>query len=330
MASGLNRFLSGIAYSVGAQRPIDLLSQTEGVAEDVLCGLRQRGLQHYYEEVRSIPEVCIATALETLRSVSLSPHQIDIILLATSNANWINSLDDETALFSTFRDAGFTRTRLIGISLQACSAFGEAVRIAAELVSGENAEAKVLVILFGRKETSSRLGPAATTVYSDGAASCLVSARRYGFEICASESLFNIHLGAMGRLGNFDQFTGGVQDLTAICRRVYEKAGTCPERTCVLFGTNGSLVHLRVMANAARIAVERVYTRDVGRFAHVYSCDNLISLKNYSDENTLVPGSEYLLLGWSPHIVSAAILRYVESDGTSSLNPAVQGTCSRD
>ena len=118
----------------------------------------------------------------------------------------------------------------------------------------------------------------------------------------------------MGRLGNFEQFTGGVQDLGAICKRVYEKSGTGPEHICALFGTNGSLVHLRVMANAAKVAADRVYNHDVGRFAHVYSCDNLISLKNYSAENTLVPGSEYLLLGWSPHIVSAVILRYVEAN----------------
>jgi len=40
----------------------------------------------------------------------------------------------------------------------------------------------------------------------------------------------------------------------------------------------------------------------------VYSCDNLISLKNFSCEKKLTPGSYYLLLGWSPHIASAVVL----------------------
>jgi 3-oxoacyl-[acyl-carrier-protein] synthase III len=312
MENRTNRFLSGIAYSVGIRRDIETLSETDGVSAEILADLKQRGLRQYYEEERSIPVACMSSALDTLKSVSLAPEEIDIILLATSNAHWVNTLDEETALFAAFREAGFSRTRLIGVSLQACSAFGESARIAADLIGSENSTTKVLVILFGRKETPSRLGPAATTVYSDGAASCIVWNEPTGFEIVASESLFNITLGAMGRLGNFDQFVGGVQDLGDICKRVYEKAGTSPENVRTLFCTNGSLVHLRVMANAAKIPIDRVYGEDVARFAHVYSCDNLISLKNYASENKLQPGDQYLLLGWSPHVVSAAILRYAK------------------
>lgn len=312
MKNTAERFLSAIAYSVGQSREIEALHESEGISSIAVADLKERGISRYCEEARSIPESCISSALETLRSASLSPRQIDIVLLATSNASWVNTLDDETALFTVFRDAGFNRTRLIGISLQACSAFGESARIAADLVV-EDSTTKVLLILFGRKETPSRLGPAATTVYSDGVASCIVGSEQGGFAIAASESLFNIQLGAMGRLGNFDQFVGGVQDLGEICKRVYKKAGIGPESIRALFCTNGSLVHARVMANAAQIPLERVYTKDIARFAHVYSCDNLISLKNYATENRLSRGDQYLLMGWSPHVVSAAILRYVGS-----------------
>lgn len=311
MVKSANRFLSGVAYSVGTPCPIESLRESEGISPEILNDLKGRGLRSFYQDSRTIPEMCMSTAEETLKLAGLRPEEIDLILLATSNADWVNTLDAETDLFSIFRKSGFIRTRLIGLSLQACSAFGEAARIAADLTAGQNPAKNVLVILFGRKETPSRLGPAASTVYSDGAASCIVSADKGNFEICASESLFNIHLGAMGRLGNFDQFVGGVQDITEISRGVLEKAGIQPEDISALFCTNGSLVHLRVMANAAKVALDRVYSEDVARFAHVYSCDNLISLKNYSSEKTLAPGSYYLLLGWSPHIVSAAVLRYV-------------------
>lgn len=311
MANGESRFLSGIAYSVGAQHAIDDLAVIEGVAPAVLDDLKQRGLKHFYQDERTIPEMCMATAAETLKNSGLSPNEIDLVLIATSNADWINTLDAETALFTVFRQGGFISTRLIGLSLQACSAFGEALRIAEDFIGGRSKAKRVLAIFFGRKETPSRLGPAASTVYSDGAASCIVSAEKGGFEICATESIFNIHLGAMGRLGNFDQFVGGVQDLGEISKRVYEQAGIESSDIATLFCTNGSLVHLRVMSNAAKIPRERVYGEDVARFAHVYSCDNLISLKNYSCEKELTPGSYYLLLGWSPHIASAVVLRHV-------------------
>jgi 3-oxoacyl-[acyl-carrier-protein] synthase-3 len=319
MVKGTNCFLSGVAYSVGTPQSIESLREIEDISEEVLKDLKERGLRNFYQDSRTIPEMCISTAEETLKLTGLKHEEIDVILLATSNAAWVNTLDAETDLFSVFRKSGFVRTRLIGLALQACSAFGEAARIAADLISGQNPAKNVLIILFGRKETPSRIGPAASTIYSDGAASCIVSANHGSFEICASESVFNIHLGAMGRLGNLDQFVGGVQDITGISKNVLEKAGLQPQDISVLFCTNGSLVHLRVMGNAAKIAPERVYNEDVARFAHVYSCDNLISLKNYSMEKTLAPDSYYLLLGWSPHIVSAAILRYVGDYGSMEI-----------
>lgn len=312
MTNGAQRFLSAIAYSVGKRRPIDVLQQTEGITAEVLADLKQRGLAEFCQDTRGIPQICLETALKTLKAAALMPQQVDAIVLATSNANWINTLDAETKLFSIFQEGGFEKTRFIGLSLQACSAFGEAASVASGLVGPPNDATRVLVILFGRRETSTRLGPAATTVYSDGAASCIISAEKGDFEVCASESLFNINLGAMGRLGNFDQFLGGVQDLTELSTKVFDKAGIAPNDIVAVFCTNGSLVHLRVMANAAKVPVERVYAKDVAKFAHVYSCDNLISLQNYASENKLANGGYYLLLGWSPHIVSAAILRYVK------------------
>lgn len=315
MVKAVNCFLSGAAYSMGTLQPIENLMEIEGISAEVLNELKGRGLRNFYQDSRSIPEMCMSTAEETLRLTAVEPEEVDVILLATSNADWVNTLDAETHLFSVFRKSGFIRTRLIGLSLQACSAFGEAARIASDLATGQNPAKNVLIIHFGRKETPSRLGPAASTVYSDGAASCMVSASQMSadhgsFEICASESIFNIHLGAMGRLGNMDQFVGGVHDITEISKRVLQKTGIQPQDISTLFCTNGSLVHLRVMANAAQVAPDKVYNKDVARFAHVYSCDNLISLKNYSEEMPLTPGSHYLLLEWSPHVVSAAVLRY--------------------
>src|SRR5215469_6742302 len=287
MTNGAKRFLSAIAYSVGNHRPIDVLQELEGITPEAVAGLKERGLVEFCHDTRNIPQMCLDTALKTLKSAELTPQQVDAIVLATSNANWINTLDAETTLFSVFQRGGFDKTRFIGLSLQACSAFGEAASIAGGLIGSPKGPVRVLVILFGSRETSTRLGPAATTIYSDGAASCIISAEKGDFEICASESLFNINLGAMGRLGNFDQFLGGVQDLAELSTKVFDKTGITPDAISAAFCTNGSLVHLRVMSNAAKVPIDRVYTKDVPRFAHVYSCDNLISLQNYVTENKL-------------------------------------------
>ena len=106
--------------------------------------------------------------------------------------------DDETPLFTALHGAGFTKTRIIGLTLQACSACGEAFQIACDLIN--DPAKKALVIVFGKKKTN-RLGPQANTIFSDGAASCIISSDSGEFEICAIESMINTYLGSIACTG---------------------------------------------------------------------------------------------------------------------------------
>lgn len=306
--NGASRFLSGLAYTLGNIKPIDTLAGVDSVSLELLNTLKSRGLKNFCEDNRTIPEMCLASALQTLQATSLTPEQIHAVVFTSSNSDGLIADDDETALFSALHAAGFVKTRIIGLTLQACSACGEALQIACDLIN--DPAKKALVIVFGKKRAN-RVGPQANTVFSDGAASCIVSSASGDFEICAIESMINTYLGSMGRTGNVAQTHGGLLDLRELSRKVCEKSGVKPKMMRAFFGTNASLGHLNFMAQAAGMPLDKVYQDDLPEYGHLHSCDNLVSLKNYSSKHALAPGDHVMLAAWSSHVLSAAVLRYV-------------------
>lgn len=306
--NGANRFLSGLAYSVGDIKPIDTLAEGDNANVELLDTLKSRGLKNFCEDTRTIPEMCMASAMQTLRLTNLTPAQIHAVVFTSSNSDGLVADDDETALFAALHANGFAKTRIIGLTLQACSACGEALQIACDLI--DDPAKKALVIVFGKKRAN-RLGPQANTIFSDGAASCIVSSGSGEFEICAIESMINTFLGSMGRSGNIAQTHGGLLDLRELSKKVCAKSGVQAKAMRAFFGTNASLGHLNFMAQAAGMPLDRVYEDDVAAYGHLHSCDNLISLKNYSTKHTLAPNDHVMLTAWSSHVVSAAVLRYV-------------------
>jgi hypothetical protein len=77
-------------------------------------------------------------------------------------------------------------------------------------------------------------------------------------------------------------------------------------------GTNGSLLYLQMIGLAAGVPGTRVYKGDLARYAHVFGCDNLISLHSHIEETGFSAGQYALLVAWAPYVVGACLLRYVE------------------
>lgn len=307
--SGSSRFLSHIAYTVGTGKPIEALSEKEDLTTETIEQLRKNGLDQWREDERTIPEMCLASAAETLRSASLPSTDVRTMVLASSNSDAMVSDDDETDLFASLHEAGFERARILGLTLQSCSASGEALALASDLASGGSND--VLVVVFAQRKKMSRLGPQGNLIFSDGAVSCLVSTKPGDFEICATESITNTHLGSLGRAGSMVQFQGGVRELAEVSKKVLDKVGAKPKDIRAFFGTNAGVNQLKLMAQAARVPLDRVFYDDVPKNGHLHSCDGLISLKNYSMQHELTSGDLFLLLSWSPHVFCASLLRFV-------------------
>ena len=171
MIGSLGSFLRGFAFTVGKTRRLEELESAGEINSEEMEIFRQRGLERYCDDDRSVPEACIATVLLTLEKSSLAPSQIDAVVFANSSSSWTST--EEKDLLTAFAEAGFDRKTILGLHMQACSALNCALRIATDMLGQSTAE-NVLVVVFGRaKGPGERLGPA--TVFSDGAASCVVS-----------------------------------------------------------------------------------------------------------------------------------------------------------
>jgi 3-oxoacyl-[acyl-carrier-protein] synthase III len=303
-------FVSGLAYSVGEIKPIEALGPVEGVGEGILKTLRLNGLEHYCDESRSLSAMCLSSAAATLSRLSLDAKDISAVVLANSNSDAIVCDEDETTFFTDLHNAGFLRARVVGLALQSCSACGDALSIASGLVGGQSTDTRVLVIVFCRRKKMSRLGPQGNLVFSDGAVSCVVSAEHGDFEIRASESLTNTALGMLSRSGSMTHLQVGARELSNLSKSLSGQSGVQPSAVRAFFGINAGVSHLRVMAQAAGVPLNKVYYDDVQRYGHVHSCDSLISLSNYAEMNVLSNEDSFMLMSWSPHIVCGSILRY--------------------
>ena len=103
----------------------------------------------------------------------------------------------------------------------------------------------------------------------------------------------------------------GLLDLSEISERVLGDAGVSPPEIRALFGTSGSLMYLNLMAEATQVPLERVYKEGLATYGHVHACDNFIGLKDYFETKRPQGGDHYMMMGWSPYVVSASVVRVV-------------------
>lgn len=303
--------IASIAYSLGEVKTVASLEANEGIAPSVISSLKDRGLHHYCEDDRSISQMCVASIRETMASSQLAPDDIDAIVIGPSMAYW--NLDEEHALLTALNSAGFSKSQIIGVTMQACSVVASALQIARDFVNRGGRQRRVLVVVFGQRVEGDRIAPQATTLFSDGAVSCIVSRDRGNFEILATDSITDTTLATMEWSSeNFPKyFQAGVALLRKVIVSVYSQVGVKAENVAAAIGTNGSTVYLQMIGLAAGLPPAKVHKTDLARYAHVYGCDNLIGLHNRNEEAPFSAGQYVLLVAWAPLTVSACLLRCV-------------------
>lgn len=304
-------YLSAAAYSVGNICQISELRQRENVDDDVIASLEKNGLAQFCEDDRTTAQMCLASVKETLERADLQPADIDAIVFGASIADW--NLEEEFSFLSALHDAGFRKSRIIGVSMQACSVISSTLQLAGDLVTSERGQKRVLVIVFGRNTVGSRVAPQSTTLFSDGAASCLVTKDRGEFAILASESLTDPYVTTMKwTADNFPEYLqSGVTSMREVIGNVYAQAKLTAKDISMAFGTNGSYMYLSMIGLAAGLPAPKVRKVTVSKYAHVFGCDNLVTLRDHIDDTAISPGTNFLLVSWAPYVVGASVLRYV-------------------
>jgi 3-oxoacyl-[acyl-carrier-protein] synthase III len=267
-------FLHSFAFSVGAPRSIESLWREGALSADAYEDCIDRGITRFCEADRT---------LDALRS---------------------------DAIGSTLSMAGMTAGDVSHLELRAqdCAALAAGVEAAAERISSGAAQ-HVLLVLTGHVPTGmSRYSPELGTVFGDGAAACIVSSRRAGFELLAVESLER-QGPQQPRQPSGEQLLEDFQRLQNLLRASYECADLAPVDLTAIFGTHGSRIYLDLMAEAAGVAYERAYAGAMQEFGHVLACDNLIALSHFLRYTKPGQNRVFGLIGWSPWSAGVILLR---------------------
>jgi hypothetical protein len=296
--------VSGITYSVGKPRNISELVASEGADSKIVTMLEARGLQRFCEEARPMDEVLWEVASVSLESSGNTVRDVDGILI-------VNSPINEEVLVKTLNIAGFERAWLLGLSFQDCCGAEGALRLAGDLVQGTGRSKNLLILLYGKVGLDEkRVGWNGETVFSDGAAACVVSSRGAGFQILASEVLTSPKLLWLRDVGAHKQYLEQcLSSLSSVCNQALRNAGIGADQVECVFATNGSRSYHNIIATAVGVPNNKIYSGDLPALGHVFSCDGLIGLKNYTSQQECRSGECYMLVSWSPYVMSAAVLR---------------------
>jgi 3-oxoacyl-[acyl-carrier-protein] synthase-3 len=303
--------ISSICYSLGQVRPISALLDLGLADQGALDALAAKGLRNFCEDSRSTGHMCTSCVEESLSESGLRAADIDAVVIGPSQVEW--NLKDEQDLLSALASIGISRAKIYGISMQACSVGNAALDLARILIVGSSKVRNVLVIIFGRSHDGNRLGPSASTLYSDGSASCIVSADFGVLKIIACASVTDLELAGMEQLeANFKRYLqSGMVSLNQVCKEVYSQAQVAPPDIAAVFGTNGSNVYLQMIGFASGVAANRVWKENLSRYAHVYGCDGLIGLRDRMLQQDFGSGEYVMSVAWAPNVASACLLRRV-------------------
>jgi 3-oxoacyl-[acyl-carrier-protein] synthase III len=307
----MKSFISGVAYRAGDKVPVEELFESTPEGGAALSFYSARGLKYFRRQAGSTHSMSFESIAESLRKSATAPGSIGTVLVDLDT--WHASEEDRLQILEALHRAGLEDVPVIGVGLQTCSASATALDLADRLVRTDDRGRAVLVLVCARAQPGmGRVDDLRKTILSDGVAACIVAAQRGDFQILSTESRTTLATVREKTAGGNSAISliASYDDLASLASSWCERAEVDPEAIDCLFCTNGSTVYTNIIATAALKDDARVYTDDVANFGHISSCDNLVSLATYEERNRYVRGRNYMLIGWSPYVVSGAVLRY--------------------
>lgn len=304
-------YLDGISFRVGRIASIEELFGTTPADKVERDFFLARGLRNFCIQDRPLGTMCTEVVRESLEKCSLSPDDVGAVVV--DSEQWHCTSEDRIQLLESLQGAGFEQVPVLGLELQTCSGVLTGIDIADRLVRAGHEQRPTLVLVCGRAAPGSkRADVRRATVWSDGVAACVVSARPGRFSIVASAAHTNLSMVRSGVAGE-KAAVSVVRSHANICkvsRKLYEVAGVKGSDIDALLCTNGNLMYATFAGRATGVEQARIFTENIPIYGHVFSCDHLINLATYEKFRSFEKGGRYLLVGWSPYVFAGLLLSY--------------------
>jgi 3-oxoacyl-[acyl-carrier-protein] synthase III len=312
-------FIQGPAFSAGQPQPLEYFLESGVLTRSSYEDCCDRNVTAICVDNRPLSQTCAAAITQTLRSAGLHAKEVDCVIVVLSTPTR-PGCQEEYDLIDLHRIG--LHCKVVTLDIHDCTAVSVGVKVAIEHIQ-RDAMKNILLLLVGHTPTgmnrhSSQLG----TIFGDGAATCIISAARSGFEVAAVGTYGNPNIpsAAKSKDGYGEQLLQSFEKLRELVRLTLEQANSAPDAVRAVFGTHGGQIYFELMAEAADLSYEKVYSRAMQGYGHIYSCDNIIALADFLNHHGPCDDRVFCLIGWGPRGAGVVILREVGAMQTSDLN----------
>ncbi|MGV9245847.1 3-oxoacyl-ACP synthase [Streptomyces sp. NPDC003710] len=263
---------------------------------------RTWGWGSYFRTRRSTVELAVASGNATLEASGAARASVDGLIVCTSS--FPSSVDDHAGfLGAVLNGLGLPGVSFAcGMTLNRCNNLLAALHVATSLVRA-GSRRRVLVVTADRiADEAARLEKFA--LFSDGAASCLVSADEGpdGFAVLASASAQDADV-----LGLRDQIDSRLA--VAVNEELERATGIPPEKITALLPANLVRPLVTMKERQAGFTTAQMRTGNIERLGHCFAADPLINLVDLVASGEGEPDGLYLLASSVPGARHGVLLR---------------------
>lgn len=304
--------LSAIGISTGNSRRVADLADSEPSSRPGIERLLANGFEAYIETDRNTAEMAFEAITDTLRA-GVVPKHLDAVIFATESW-WDPSptpprseLRMRDAFLCALIDAGLVNPQIYGNWMSACGNSLMSIRLAAGLVTA-GLNSNVLVVLSDRVEPGGcRLMRRGLAIYSDLAATCVVSSGGPGFRLGPMVTQPALAL-SMDR-SDFTQRAQYVMKALASLKAALARSTLAPLSSYKMILTdNLSAEYVLLLGECLSIAPDRLIAPTRPAVAHAFSADWLLSLREMAAQGRIEAGDRIGILNTSNSVFTFAEL----------------------
>ncbi|MBF9128543.1 hypothetical protein I0C86_06000 [Plantactinospora sp. S1510] len=297
-------YASRLSYVLG--EPVPIGDTTDPEVRDELDNLCEQGIRHHLVDERPVAELAVAAARPVVEGLSGSP--VDMLVYCTDTPTTEPVARQMRQVQS---ELGLVDTPAVLISSGGCGNLGAGLKVARALMATEGLGTVLFITADRVADTTGRFLTHGTTVLSDSAAACVLTAEPVaeGFRILGMSTEVKADLGvtssqlALGR--------AIMQKIGRALNRVSAESGVPPAECRYFLTGNFGRTSRAFLTTAARCTPEQAYAPWVADLGHCFSADLLISLSTLMERGDLDPADRLLLLSSTPQSWSLIVAEYV-------------------
>ncbi|MFI9503885.1 hypothetical protein [Nocardia sp. NPDC052566] len=313
--------LSGASYELGEHEVgyREAYRFAEKIARyEMLDDAEIWGWGRFFASARDRTELAVASARRTLSLTGCAGTDVDAVILCATE--FPSGVDHHARYCRVILEAlDLENAFVIGVTLGRCNTLLSAVHLADRFVASQTYD-RVLVIVSDRvADEEQRFQQFA--LFSDGAASCLVTSQPGDLGIIATASaLDTAALDASGR------FSGRLGRTAA--DTITRRSGVRPDEVSAVLPPNVFMPIVRMSEGRSGFRPDQLYLRNIADRGHCFSADPLVNLVDRQHAHGARPG-EYILLTSSVPGSRMSILAEVLDPAPPKTPPPKQDTKNR-